>query len=150
MRAAPVRAQPVVDHAPSEAPLLADVPAPSAAPPTPPAPAPTEPTSSRSAPRESAGTLLSARPRYRVNPAPEYPIASRRRREEGVVLVEVTVEASGAPSAISLATSSGYPLLDAAAVDAVRRWTFDPARAAGSPVSSLVKVPVRFSLADRP
>jgi protein TonB len=149
---APHRAEPVVAHAPSEAPLVADVPAPSASPPHPATPARAESASSLPAAHESisAGTLLSARPRYRVNPAPEYPIASRRRREEGIVLVKVTVEASGVPSAISLATSSGYPLLDAAAIDAVRRWTFDPARAAGVPVSSLVTVPVRFSLADGP
>ncbi len=146
---APHRAEPVVARAPSEAPLVADVLAPSGAPPT---PHQTESASIRSPARANAGagTLLPARPRYRVNPAPEYPIASRRRREEGIVLVKVTVEASGVPSAISLATSSGYPLLDAAALDAVRRWTFDPARAGGVTLSCLVTVPVRFSLADGP
>jgi protein TonB len=148
--AAPVHAVPTVDHAPPEAPTVADV----AAPPSPaPSPPRTEPErSSKAAARasEGGGALLSAKPRYRVNPAPEYPIASRRRREEGVVMVKVTVEPNGAPSAISIATSSGHPLLDAAALDAVRRWTFDPARAGGVPVSSLVTVPLRFSLSQGP
>ena len=54
--------------------------------------------------------------------------------------------ADGTPAAISLNRSCGHPLLDRAALDAVRRWTFEPARAAGVPVSSLVVIPVRFSL----
>jgi protein TonB len=146
---APGRAVPTLDHAPPEAPIAVDAPALAAPTPGPAAPPHAEPASpSRPATRPLDGALLSAKPRYRVNPAPEYPIASRRRREEGVVMVKVTVEANGAPSAISLAASSGYPLLDAAALDAVRRWTFDPARAAGVPVPSLVNVPVRFSLSE--
>jgi len=30
----------------------------------------------------------------------------------------------------------------------VRRWTFEPARAAGVPVASRVQIPVRFNLAE--
>lgn len=98
----------------------------------------------------SAGALLSAKPRYRSNPTPDYPLPSRRRREEGIVLLDVVVQADGTPSAIKLNRSCGHALLDRAALDAVRRWTFEPARAAGVAVSSLVVVPVRFSLADQP
>lgn len=89
-------------------------------------------------------------PRYRTNPIPEYPIPSRRRREEGIVLLDVAVDADGKPSSISLNRSSGYPLLDRAALDAVRRWTFEPARAGGVPMFSRVVVPVRFSLSESP
>jgi protein TonB len=138
-----------IDRAPPEAPRALDAPARAAPTPGPPTPSRVEAApSSRPAARATDGAVLSAKPRYRVNPAPEYPLASRRRREEGVVMVKVTVDANGAPAAISLAASSGHPLLDAAALDAVRRWTFDPARAAGVPVSSLVTVPVRFSLSE--
>jgi periplasmic protein TonB len=97
----------------------------------------------------STGTALMAKPRYRTNPTPEYPIASRRRREEGVVLLNVAVDVAGTPTTISLNHSSGYPLLDRAALDAVRRWTFEPARSGGVAMFSLVVVPVRFSLEDR-
>ena len=146
---APVRSGSMIAHAPPEGPLAPDAPALAAPTPGPPTPSRVaSATSSRPAARAIDGALLSAQPRYRVNPPPEYPLASRRRREEGVVMVKVTVEANGAPSALSLAASSGYPLLDAAALDAVRRWTFEPARAAGVPTSSLVTVPVRFSLSD--
>jgi protein TonB len=99
---------------------------------------------------QSGGGAVSAKPRYRSNPTPDYPIPSKRRREEGIVLLNVQVQIDGTPAAVSLNRSCGHPLLDRAAVDAVRRWTFEPARAAGVPVASLVVVPVRFSLADQP
>ena len=89
---------------------------------------------------------VAASPRYHTNPTPDYPLPCKRRREEGTVLLNVLVQADGLPAAISLNRSSGHPLLDRAALDAVRRWTFEPGRAAGAPVSSLVVVPVRFSL----
>ena len=98
----------------------------------------------------AGGPTVSATPRYRTNPVPDYPIPSRRRREEGVVLLNVMVQADGAPAAVSINRSSGFPLLDRAALDAVRRWTFEPARAGGLPVARLTVVPVRFSLEAQP
>jgi periplasmic protein TonB len=97
-----------------------------------------------------AEIVATAKPRYRTNPKPDYPIASQRRREEGVVVLNVAVDASGTPTSISLQRSSGHPLLDRAALDAVRRWTFEPARLGGVPMVSRVDVPVRFSLDDLP
>jgi protein TonB len=85
-------------------------------------------------------------PRYRNNPAPEYPVAAKRRREEGEVRLSVTVSPDGRPLRVSLFRSSGHALLDQAAMDAVQRWTFEPARVAGEPVEDRVVVPVRFSL----
>ena len=98
---------------------------------------------------QGGGAVVSATPRYHTNPKPDYPIPSLRRREEGIVLLNVLVQTDGTPAAISLNRSCGHPLLDRAALDAVHRWTFEPARAAGVPVSSLVVVPVRFSLAEQ-
>jgi protein TonB len=101
---------------------------------------------------DASGTNLvaTATPRYRTNPKPDYPIASQRRREEGVVVLNVAVDAGGTPTSISLKRSSGHPLLDRAALDAVRRWTFEPARSGGVPMVSRLDVPVRFSLDDLP
>jgi protein TonB len=76
-------------------------------------------------------------PRYRNNPAPEYPVAAKRRREEGEVRLSVTVSPDGRPLRVSLFRSSGHALLDQAAMDAVQRW---------EPVEDRVVVPVRFSL----
>jgi periplasmic protein TonB len=96
-------------------------------------------------------TVTSAQPRYRSNPAPPYPIISHRRHEEGTVLLKVAVGADGIPTAVMLERSCGHRLLDDAALDTVRRWTFEPARAAGVPIASVVIIPVRFaqSEADR-
>ena len=92
-------------------------------------------------------TVLAA-PRYRSNPRPEYPVSCRRRHEEGEVRVAVVVSPDGRPLRVSLAKSSGHPLLDQAAIDAVRGWTFEPARASELAVTSEVVVPVRFSLSQ--
>jgi len=116
-----------------------------AGPPTPAGRAPVGATAP-SHPPEGSGVVPTAKPRYRTNPTPDYPIASRRRREEGVVLLDVAVDVNGRPTTISINRSSGHPLLDRAALAAVRRWSFEPARAGGTPVFSQVVVPVRFSL----
>ena len=102
-----------------------------------------------SSPAPPHGTaIVSAVPRYRSNPAPDYPTPSRRRGEEGTVLLDVVVNAGGSADAVSVQRSSGYPLLDRAAVAAVRNWTFEPARFQGVALSSHVVVPVRFSLSE--
>ncbi len=128
---------------------VADAPAVStAAPSLPPASAPATGVRA-SAPTASGGDgALSAEPRYRTKPKPDYPLPSKRRREEGTVLVNVRVQADGAPAAVSLNRSCGYPLLDRAALDAVRRSTFEPELAAGVPVASLHVIRLRFSLDD--
>jgi protein TonB len=84
--------------------------------------------------------------RYLSNPKPDYPSEAREMRQQGVVMLSVEVDAEGRASDVSLSRSSGYPLLDHAALDAVRRWRFEPAEAGGLPVSSRVEIPVRFSL----
>lgn len=91
----------------------------------------------------------SARPDYLRNPPPAYPEESRRRREEGTVLVKVFVSPLGTPQAVSLYRSSGFPALDQAALEAVRRWRFRPATAGGAPVASYAVVPISFHLTDR-
>ena len=64
-------------------------------------------------------------------------------------MISAQVEANGRPSRVELKQSSGFSLLDAAALEAVRKWTFDPARAGGLPSSCRVDVPVRFALESR-
>ena len=99
---------------------------------------------------QGRGAEIAAQPRYHTNPKPEYPIPSLRRREEGIVLLNVQVQSDGTPAGITLNRSSGHPLLDRAALAAVRRWIFEPARAAGIPIASLVVIPVRFFLSEQP
>ena len=93
------------------------------------------------------GPAIAARPRYRSNPPPEYPVEARRLHQEGLALLGVEVSAEGHPTSVHIKRSSGVSVLDQAALDAVRRWTFEPARVGGLPMASSVDVPIRFSLA---
>lgn len=61
------------------------------------------------------------------NPAPRYPQLSRRRREEGRVLLDVFIRADGGVGDVKLKRSSGFTRLDDAAIEAVRRWRYVPA-----------------------
>lgn len=71
---------------------------------------------------------------------------SKRLEEEGVVLLRVWVKADGAAGEVKVATSSGYARLDVAALNAVKRWKFEPARQGDTVLATWVRVPVRFEL----
>lgn len=84
---------------------------------------------------------------YLRNPQPPYPAEARRNKQEGKVTLRVGVSASGDPESVSVAKSSGYPLLDNSAVTTVRqKWKFRPASVNGVNISSVVNIPVRFAL----
>jgi protein TonB len=83
---------------------------------------------------------------YLRNPPPRYPPAARRNGDEGTVLLRVRVAADGAAVQVELDRSSGFPLLDGAALDAVRGWRFVPARRGTLSVEDWVRVPVVFRL----
>lgn len=86
------------------------------------------------------------RPAATDAPRPPYPRAARQRGLQGVVMVRVAVSADGLPTEVFIKESSGHPMLDEAAVEAVRRWRFSPARSAGRAVAAAVEIPVRFAL----
>ena len=100
----------------------------------------------RAAKSAGVGQRAVAKPNYLRNPPPKYPAESRKLREEGVVLVKVSVTPQGRPAAVQLQRSSGFPRLDDAALKAVRRWEFSPATDGLRPVAAEVEVPVRFDL----
>jgi protein TonB len=77
---------------------------------------------------------------------PIYPATSRRLGEEGVVRLKVLVDERGRPHDIVVANSSGFPRLDQAAIDAVRRWRFEPATDGNRAVSAWGAVSIRFKL----
>ncbi len=83
---------------------------------------------------------------YLHNPKPVYPPLSRRQGEEGKVLLKVRVSAKGDALDVALAKSSGFPRLDNAAIDAVSRWRFVPAKRGDETVDSSVVVPITFAL----
>ena len=83
---------------------------------------------------------------YLRNPPPAYPSLSRRLHEEGRVVLLVRVTAEGAAASVSIERSSGHARLDEAALDAVRRWRFVPARRGDEAVAASVLVPLVFRL----
>lgn len=83
---------------------------------------------------------------YLRNPEPDYPALSRRLREEGRVVLRVLVTEEGTPQQIELRQTSGHPRLDQAALEAVRRWRFAPARRGADRLAAWVLVPLAFSL----
>jgi len=85
-------------------------------------------------------------PRYDLNPKPPYPDVARRRGQEGVVILSVLVLKDGSVGKIRVARSSGYDLLDSAALETVARWRFVPAKVGDEPVDMEVQVPIRFKL----
>lgn len=106
------------------------------APPAPPAPV-------------AAAPPTPATPRGRGNGIGEddYPDASRRAEEQGVVRVRFTIATNGQVTACEVAQSSGFPRLDDATCKIIqRRWRFNPATRDGKPVEETRSQPVRWQL----
>ncbi len=83
---------------------------------------------------------------YLRNPAPTYPLLSRRLGERGRVLLRVQVHADGSAMSVEIETGSGYARLDQAARETVRQWRFIPAMQGDQAVNSWVIIPIDFSL----
>jgi len=85
------------------------------------------------------------RPEKLVHVAPVYPPIATAARVEGLVILEATIDGEGNVGNLRILRS--IPLLDAAAVDAVKCWKYEPTIIGGAPVPILMTVTVKFSLA---
>lgn len=145
---------PVVEAAPRPAPVAVEQPAPKPVRRTSEPPRPIAPPLQSVAPRASAPiavpVVTEARfdADYLNNPPPVYPVLSRRRGEQGRVLLRVQVSAQGTAERVEVHTGSGHARLDAAALEAVRRWRFVPARRGDAAVAASVLVPIVFRLGE--
>ena len=83
-------------------------------------------------------------PRKILHVAPVYPEIARQVRAQGTVVLECILDASGRVESIKVRGSQ--PLLDDAAVTAVRQWRYTPTELNGVPVPVLMTIMVRFSL----
>ncbi|WP_244129582.1 energy transducer TonB [Burkholderia gladioli] len=123
------------------------VPTPSAAlapAPTPPAPAPgpnllDTPKQISSAELKQLGCRI---------PRPDYPPKARRLEQEGTVVVRLTIGADGAVKTARVARSSGYPLLDAAALTSIEAGRCQPYTTAGVARAVEAEQPIAFNLND--
>lgn len=83
---------------------------------------------------------------YLNNPAPAYPLLSRRNGEAGKVLLLVQVSKQGTAAQVEIKQSCGFARLDEAALEAVRKWRFVPARRGEEVIAASVVVPLTFRL----
>jgi len=101
------------------------------------------------------GVIPEARPPYEWHevdqlpevlhgPRPDYPAFAREAQVDGLVMVRVLVGRDGRVERAEIERS--IPLLDQAALETARLWTFDPARVAGRPVAVWIAIPFRFRL----
>jgi TonB family protein len=84
-------------------------------------------------------------PKVIYDPEPDYSEAARKAKHQGSVVLWVIVGADGRPRDIKVQRSLGMGL-DEKAVEAVRRWKFDPAKKDGQAVAVQIFVEVSFRI----
>jgi len=76
--------------------------------------------------------------------SPLYPAIAQSARVQGIVIIEATIGADGRVTNATVLRS--IPLLDTAALTAVRQWEFTPTLLNGIPVAVIMTVTVNFTL----
>lgn len=105
-----------------------------------------DPAPMHQAPAPIAHTQLQADPRHPLA-QPIYPPTAIRRNQQGVVTLLIYVLPDGRVGDLRIKRSSGFPLLDEAAVAAAREgWRFRPATQGGAPVAAWGQYAVTFQL----
>jgi TonB family protein len=89
------------------------------------------------------GTITA--PRVLSAPDPEYPEQARKAGLQGIVILWTVVDTDGRISEVHISRPLGMGL-DEKAIEAVRRWRFEPARQNGKPVKSQINIEVNFRL----
>jgi protein TonB len=75
---------------------------------------------------------------------PTYPPTARAARVQGVVIIEAIIDVNG--KVIDTRILRSIPLLDAAALDAVRQWEYTPTMLNGRPTPVIMTVTINFTL----
>jgi protein TonB len=86
---------------------------------------------------------IDQKPRPIFQAAPIYPAEMRSKKAEGVVSVLFVVDATGKVQNARVDTSSNVSF-EKPALDAVRKWKFEPGLRAGQRVACKMRVPIRF------
>lgn len=87
------------------------------------------------------------RPRILSKVEPTYPEGARKAGLEGTAVVRIQILANGLPGDVSINTTSGHDMLDEAAIAAVRKWQFIPAKSQESgAIMCYTNIPISFRL----
>ncbi|MGB8959226.1 MAG: energy transducer TonB [Candidatus Aminicenantales bacterium] len=89
--------------------------------------------------------VMPPRPVKQVDPI--YPELARQARVEGAVILEATTDTYGRVDSIRVLRS--IPLLDQAAIDALRQWVYEPMIIDGKPRSVTFTVTMQFKLDEK-
>jgi protein TonB len=84
--------------------------------------------------------------RFGYNPTPDYPLAAREAGWEGTTVLDVVVLPDGTVGSLTLYKTSGHAVLDEAALNSAKTWRFIPAMDGSFPITSVVRLPIRFGL----
>lgn len=90
------------------------------------------------------GTSEKTPPDFSMNRPPSYPAEALRNGWKGEVLLKLTIHLDGTVTQVSIVKSSGYPILDEAAVRAVKSWRGVPTMQGGEPIIAQWELPIRF------
>ena len=93
---------------------------------------------------ETRGHFTSVKPLKTERPL--YPRMAREQGWHGKVVLRAHITAEGIVKNATVQESSGFPVLDASAVQAVKIWSFEPAKNGEFAVASTVDLPIRFDL----
>lgn len=81
---------------------------------------------------------------------PAYPAQAIKQGQQGTVILDVTVAATGKVTRVQVDRqgTDAPAALEMAAITAAQQWKFNPGHAGGRPVGGVLQVPVHFSLND--
>jgi TonB family protein len=77
---------------------------------------------------------------------PPYPRMAREQGWQGKVVLRAHITPEGTVKNATIQESSGFPMLDDSALQAVKNWSFEPAKNGEFAVASTVALPIRFDL----
>jgi periplasmic protein TonB len=97
-------------------------------------------------PKPSPEYVAVTQPNYARRAQPIYPDQARRWHQQGIVTLALFINEQGALDRVEIIQSSGYSLLDAAAVKAMKQSQFEPAMDGATPVRSRAEATVTFRL----
>jgi TonB family protein len=80
------------------------------------------------------------------NPKPNYPLTSRKLREQGLVMIKLCVNQGGFVDQATVFKSSGFQGLDQSALRTLSQWKFHPLSSTLKHASQCFHAPVHFSL----
>lgn len=80
------------------------------------------------------------------NPKPNYPLLSRKLREQGLVMIKLCVNQHGFVEEASISKSSGFQSLDKSALTTLSQWRFLPDSSNLNYASQCFQAPIQFSL----